>query len=92
MIIEIIKPYKKWKPGDKVDVTNELGAQLCFVGIAKLHGSQIRFDSPPKKEQADESDPKQVTVNNYYLIDDAEGDSDEQQAGKNKKDFQITKK
>jgi len=92
MIIEIVKPYKKWKSGDKVDVTNELGAQLCFVGIAKLHGSQIRFDSPPKKEQADESEPQQVTINNYYLNDDAEGDSNEQQAGKNKKDFQITKK
>jgi hypothetical protein len=92
MIIEIVKPYKKWKPGDKVDVTNELGAQLCFMGIAKLHGSQIRFDSPPKKEQADEVEPQSVTINNYYLNDDAEGDSDEQPKSKTKKDFQITKK
>jgi hypothetical protein len=92
MIIEIVKTYKKWKPGDKVDVTNELGAQLCFMGIAKLHGSQIRFDSPPKKEQADESEPQSVTINNYYLNDDAEGDSDEQPKSQTKKDFQITKK
>ena len=92
MIIEIIKPYKKWKPGDKVDVTNELGARLCFLGIAKLHGHQVRFDNPPKKNQEDESEPQQVTVNNYYIIGDEGSDSDEQPTSKNKKDFQITKK
>lgn len=90
MIIEILKQYKKWKPGDKVDVTNELGAQLCFVGVAKVHGNQTRFDYQPK-EEATESEPQQVTINNYYIVDDEGSDTAEQVAVKTKSDSKTKK-
>lgn len=90
MIIEITKPYKKWKPGDKVDVTNELGAQLRFVGIAKIHGNQARFDYQPK-EEATESEPQQVTINNYYIVDDEGSDTAEPKPNKTKSDSKTKK-
>ncbi|HNU60180.1 MAG TPA: hypothetical protein PKI08_09535 [Aquaticitalea sp.] len=84
MIIEILKPYKKWDAGAKVDVTSELGAQLCLLGIAKLASDQTRFDYQPK-EEAQPEEPQNITINNYYVVDD-EGDVDDTKPkGKGKK-------
>jgi hypothetical protein len=85
MIIEIIKPHRKWKIGDKVDVTPDLGASLCFMGVAKLHSSQVRFDVQPKADEADEKPPQQVTINNYYIGDDQEFSKPEPEPPKKKK-------
>jgi hypothetical protein len=84
MIIEVLKPYKKWNAGDKVDVTKELGAQLCLLGIAKLASDQARFDVQPK-EAPEPEEPQNITINNYYVVDDPEGDDDVQPKGKAKK-------
>ena len=84
MIIEILKPYKKWHAGAKVDVTSELGAQLCLLGIAKLASDQTRFDYQPKEDSQPE-EPQNITINNYYVIDDEANGDVEQPKAKSKK-------
>ena len=84
MIIEILKPYKKWHAGAKVDVTSELGAQLCLLGYAKLASDQTRFDIQPK-EEAQPEEPQNITINNYYVVDDEANGDDSKPKSKGKK-------
>ncbi len=50
MIVEIIKPFFKWKPGDQPDVTEEMAAELVGGGVAFVHEDQTRRDYKPKPE------------------------------------------
>lgn len=68
MIIEILKPYEQWKSGDTPDVTRSLAKELVALGVAKIHEDQSRRDIQPKP-QAD-TEPQQITVNNYYISPD----------------------
>ena len=64
MIVQIIKPFFKWKPGDQPDVTEEMAAELVSGGLAFVHEDQTRRDYKPK--QPEERQP--ITVNNNYYL------------------------
>lgn len=68
MILEILKPYEQWKQGDTPDVTRTLATQLVALGVAKIHEDQSRRDIQPKPQE--DSEPQQITVNNYYITPD----------------------
>lgn len=70
MIIEIKQPYGKWVPGHKPDVLGHVGIELIQRGIATLADDQTRQDLPPKK--AEEEKEQAITVNNYYVMPEAE--------------------
>ena len=63
MIVQIVKHFFKWKPGDTPDVTEEMAAELVSGGVAFVHADQTRRDYKPKPPE--ERQP--ITVNNYYL-------------------------
>jgi hypothetical protein len=71
MIIDIIKPFGKWKVKDRVDVTPEKGRELMDLGVAQLSGNQAKLDSRPKVEPKDEVQKVEVH-NHYYNIDEAD--------------------
>lgn len=64
MIIQILKPVKKWKAGDIADVTSNFGNELIRAGLAEKAGDQTRRDYQPKVEEEKQS----MTVNNYYVL------------------------
>jgi len=66
MILEILKPYWKWQPGDTPDVTGELAEQLISDGYARVHEDQRRRDYIPKPPPPEQGEQK-IEVNNYYL-------------------------
>lgn len=68
MIIQILKPVKKWKAGDIVDVTSFFGNELIRAGLAAKANDQTRRDYQPKIEEEKQS----MVVNNYYVLADNE--------------------
>jgi hypothetical protein len=74
MIVNILKPFHKWKPGDTPDIDGTLLRDLVEQGIAVIHGDQTRRDYIPKPPE--EKQPITV-VNNYYLSEaDADGEEE----------------
>jgi len=72
MIVEILKPFHKWKPGDTPDIDGILLHDLIKQGVAVVHGDQTRRDYIPKPPE--EKQP--ITVNNYYLSEAHESEEE----------------
>ena len=67
MILEILKPYWKWKPGDTPDVNEEIASDLISQGYAIASPDQRRRDYTPKPQAESPAEPQKIEVNNYYL-------------------------
>jgi hypothetical protein len=77
MIVEILKPFGKWQPGAKPDLTRQYARELVDQGVARYaeYKPEAHIEMIQAEKKAEKDKAGQMVVNNYFM---APPDSEEE--------------